>query len=242
MRAFVLALFLAIASFVGVAFAADPVSETNPSFIRYKFAEAELSLASKEKFYVVFDFEKKAVLLKARGSVFKNWPMESVQQFGEDIPLEVLPLQKRSHNSDMLRVRIQPPDPDEVQDGEDDSGKPKKQPKIAELAKDPNNPKAPQNVTAPAFDALEIGDMPFNYALSFPKNLTVNVSADDPAVKVGYFERLKKDAAETYRMYKLKKGGDQSIVLNLKMSQADARALYWALGDSMNVLFWIPPR
>lgn len=235
MRPRIFALAAAIMLMAGFAGAADVPPQT---FVRYKLVEAELSLAAKDKFYVIFDLEKKVVNLKARGSVFKSWPVESVMQFGKDIPLEVVGLEDRSHGSEQLRVRIQPPEPekDEAEEAK------KKQQKPSELAKTPENPAAPQNITAPKQDALEMGDMPFNYELIFARDVTLKVTADDPGVEKSAFDKFKEDARETYRLYQLKKSTNKETLLVFKMKQADARALYWAMGDSMNVIFWAPPR
>lgn len=214
--------------------AADAAPQT---FQRYKLLETELSLAAKDKFYVVFDLEKKVVNLKARGSVFKTWPVESVMQFGKDIPLEVLGLEDRSIGSEQLRVRIQPPEPEK---DEAEAARQKNQ-KPSEAAK-PQNPAPQQTIAAPKNDALEMSDMPHNYELVFAKDVTLKVTADDPAVQKSTLEKFREDAKETYRLYQLKKSTRKETLVVFKMKQSDARALYWAMGDSMNVLFLATPR
>ena len=220
-----------------VSHGAGAEAPTPSSLAKGRLLEAEYSLASKSKFYVVFDLDRKEVQLKARGSIFRTWRLLSFQQVGPEIPVEVLPLIKRTYAADALRVRIKPPE------GGKDEEYVRQKP--AELAKDPTNPKAPQNITAPKFDALEISDMPANYDLTFAKNLVVKVTAPDPKKETGVSDKLKKlyeDAKATWALYNRKKDPGQGITLNVSMNELDAKALYWALGDTMNVIFWALPK
>lgn len=230
---------LLVLGFAVPAFAAD-TAVPNEVLLKNRFLESEYSLAQKNKFYIVFDFELKKVYLKARGSIFREWPITSFRQFGDEIQVEALALEKRSYDSTALRVVIKPPDPEE-----DEKAKEKEAKNKAEKEK---NKKAEveekKAQTAPKFDALELVDMPAEYALEFQKNITMMVSPSDSKPPSGFSERyaaIKKSALETYEFYKLKKTGQGKTIIQLKMESGDAKALYWALGDSMTVLFWAKP-
>lgn len=214
------------------------------SLTKNRFLEAEYSQASKNRFYVVIDLDRMEIQLKARGSVFRTWPILNYQQIGGELPIEVMALQKRTYASEALRVRIKPADGDKEEVLEPS---PVKKMKLAELAKNaPNDPNAPQNVTAPKWDAMELKDMPTDYFLTFPNDLHVNVDSEEPpkddslSAKWGKFvERFK----HTYEIYKKRKEPTgKGTTVNLKLKPDDAKAFYWALGDSMNVIFWAAPK
>lgn len=236
------ALVLCAASFCP---AADE-SGIGGALLRNRFLESELSLAQKNKFYIVFDFEEGKVLLKARGSVFREWPIASCRQFGDELSVEALALEKRSYDSASLRVVIKPPEAEKDEEEKAREEKSKAEKAKAEKAKNKKAEAEEKKAqTAPKFDALELVDMPSEYTLEFQKNITVMVSPSDPKPPSGLAERLaeiKKSTLETYELYKLKKSAQGKTILLLKMDSNHAKALYWALGDNITVLFWASPK
>lgn len=238
---FLLALFCASA-----AFCAQPPAQTPEGFAqalgRNRYLEAELSLATKPGFYVVVDLSRKEILLKARGAIFRTWPIVGYQQIGDEVPVEVLSLLRRSYASEALRVRIKPPEGE----GKDEELIPSQtKMKIAELAKKkPDDPAAPQNVTAPKWDAMELKDMPTEYFLTFAKDVQINVTAEEEEEVRGLgkkWDKLVKKAKDAYALYQKRKTPGVGVTIDLNLKPIDAKAFYWALGDSMNLIFRAEP-
>ena len=241
----ILLLTALMAGFGNAALAAGDEAQFRNALAKNRYLEAELSLAQKNKFYVVFDFDRKEVLLKARGAEFRSWPLASFQQFGKDVPVEVIALEKRTYETGSLRVVIKPPEPEKNEEEKEKEEKVAKAKKPASQAEQKKaEPEQKKTQTAPALDAMEVAQMPAEYSLYFQKGIVVMVSPVEKGVGEGLrqkYDRLVRKVKETYKLYKLKSDTTQGTVFYLKMAEGDAKALYWALGDSVNVIFWANP-
>ncbi len=183
---------------------------------RQAFAEAELSLAEKQRFYVVFDLDRGAVSLKARGRVFREWKASGIEgAWGAAPPRGPLHLERRSTLFPPERVRLSPP-PSDGGDGEE-AGAP-----------------------APPEEILEVGDMPVRYRLRFADGTVVRV-APSPAGALdratGWLRRRVEDAALPLRATWGRLRGGSGVFVYLDLEPDDAKALYWAFSEGMEALF-----
>ncbi len=184
---------------------------------RQAFAEAELSLAERPRFYVVFDLDRGAVLLKAKGNVFREWEAREIAgSWGGRPPTGALRLERRSTLFPPKRVRLSPPPPDDGGEGKE------------------------AVAPAPPEEILEVADMPVRYRLRFADGTVVRVA---PA-PTGAFDRVASwlrrrvdDAALPLRCAWDRSRGGSGVFVYLDLEADDAKALYWAFSEGMEALF-----
>ncbi len=198
------------------ALAEGPRSDLAAALARQAFAEAELSLAEKPRFYVVFDLDRGAVSLKARGRVFREWKASGVAgAWGAEPPRSPLQLERRSTLFPPARVRLSPPPPGDG-DGEE-AGAP-----------------------APPEEILELGDMPVRYGLRFADGTVVRV-APTPAGAwdraASWLRRRVEDAVLPLRSAWGRLRGGSGVFVYLDLEPDEAKALYWAFSEGMEALF-----
>lgn len=218
-------LFLALAS---VAWAVD--SDLSATLAKSRFVEDEYSLAQKSRFYAVIDLTQPAIVLKARGVVFKTWKILSVEALGSGIPRKVLTVAKRSAMAPPERIILKPESDEEA---------------AAKLAATPAPPPGTPPAGPPPLDALEVTDMPTQYDIQFSDNVVVDVS--QPITD--RWEKFKVTAKEVWEKALLplrrltgKVPVKKGIELRILMSGPDAQATYWALPEGTEVLFWAEPK
>jgi hypothetical protein len=71
---------------------ASPVSEADRLMEENSFLKAEVELARSSKIYVIFDLAAKKILMKAKGILLKELPVESYSQWGTPVRPKPLPL------------------------------------------------------------------------------------------------------------------------------------------------------
>ncbi len=183
------------------------------ALIRTRHLEAELALAQKPALYAVVDLERREVQLKARGVVFRAWPVLSHRLWGGGLPTLALALEDK----DALFAP--------------------QRPEVALPA--PGGDAAP----APKAEALEVADMPSRYTLLFPGGVAVVVAPRPEGLAAGlraFADALVRLAAVPLRTLWSRATGEAFAVLELALDEAEARALYWALTPGMPTLFWFP--
>lgn len=205
----------------GLCRGADVDPALGAGLARQEFLEAEFSLAQKPQFYVVFDFQARAVLLKARGTVFRQWSAaEPSGLWGEKPPVGPLVLTERHPGLAVQRVIVKPPE-----GGAKDGA----------AASDSAAPAPP--------DALEVGDMPARYRLLFGDAMLVSISPRPVsfAGRAGAFARavLRQGLLPPRALWNRLRGRT-AVEVDLVLDDADARALYWAFSEGMSALFRYP--
>jgi hypothetical protein len=71
---------------------ASPVSEADRLMEENSLLKAEVQLARSSKIYVIFDLAAKKILMKAKGILLKELPVESYSQWGTPVRPKPLPL------------------------------------------------------------------------------------------------------------------------------------------------------
>jgi len=179
---------------------------------RNQFLEAELGLARQKGFYLVFDLERREVLLKARGVAFRSWAVSGYRLWGGGVGAQPLALEDRQALLAPRRESVEPTAPGGA------GGAPKPTP------------------------ALEVTDMPDRYALRLSGGVTVAVVPVVTGVLprfgaafpwlwrritlplVGFWHHLR---------------GHPFATLEIALAPADARALYWAFREGMRGLIFV---
>jgi hypothetical protein len=70
--------------------------------------ETELELCKSSRLHFLFDLREKKILLEARGMVLREWQLETVRFWGDPVPLQAIPLVKKSTLFPPGRENIKP--------------------------------------------------------------------------------------------------------------------------------------
>ncbi len=97
---------------------APPVSETDRLAKENSVLRAEAQAAKSSKSYVVFDLESKKIMVKAKGVVLKEFPVESCTQWGTAVRPRLLPLLSRTALLKPGRKEIKPKTDEEEETAE----------------------------------------------------------------------------------------------------------------------------
>lgn len=212
------ALLATVALFVATraGLAESPRADLAAALARQAFAESELSLAEKPRFYVVFDLDRGVVSLKARGRVFREWKASGIEgAWGAAPPRGPLHLERRSTLFPPERVRLSAP-PSDGGDG------------------------AEAGAPAPPEEILELGDMPVRYRLRFADGTVIRVApAPTGALDRATFwlRRRVEDAVLPLRSTWGRLRGGSGVFVYLDLEPDDAKALYWTFSEGMEALF-----
>jgi hypothetical protein len=228
-KALVFLLLTIPVSFASVAKAAD--ANLSATLAKNRFVEAELALAQKSRIYAIFDFDKSQILLKARGVAFKTWKIESFRAIRAGVPLKVITITERSTLTPPSRAVLKP---------ENEEAAAPATPAAAPPAGTP----APTPPSPPKLEALEVTDMPTKYQFRCSDNVRISVA---PPVTDPWEKRklMAKEAVE-YAALPIKtllgKAEDKGpLEVELILAPADAQAVYWALPETTEILFWKTP-
>lgn len=183
---------------------------------RAAFLAAELELAKEKAFYVVFDFEKNEIQLRARGTVFRSWPIRSFRFGGTGLSPTALTLTERIAPNAPTRTIITPPEP------------PKENP-------DGTVEEAPYKEP----DPFEVVEMPTRYQLKFGDDITISVFSHPPDAD-SWFRRALHAVSWDVSMVLRRLKGDKSLLIELTVSPEDAQFFYWGLVENMRALVWDP--
>jgi hypothetical protein len=183
---------------------------------RAAFLSAELELAKEKSFYVVFDFEKNEIQLRARGTVFRSWTIRSFRFGGTGLSPAPLTLTERIAPNAPTRTIITPPEP------------PKENP-------DGTVEEAPYKEP----DPFEVVEMPTRYQLNFGDDITVSVFSYRSEAD-SWFQRALHAVSWDVSMVLRRLKGDKSLLIELTVSPEDAQFFYWGLVENMRALVWDP--
>ncbi len=182
--------------------------ETRQEALRNKLLQEELKLAQAPASYVIFDLEKRVVSLKARGMSLREWKIESLRRWGNPAALEIISLHKKSALFAPKRKKIKP--------GANQSGD------KFEL------------------DVLELKDMPSSFVLSMSGGLSIYVNSR-PGNFLARMASLSR-GVKWFSWLPLKNLWFQIrkkpfSCLDIRVGDAaEAKALYWALGEGFRGL------
>lgn len=196
----------------------EPPAVENVEIGRAKaaFLDAELALAKQKAFYIVFDFEKSEVQLRARGKVFRAWPIRSFRFGGTGLPPVSLALAERIAPNAPTRTIITPPEPVKVNPDGTEEEQPYKEP-----------------------DPFEVVEMPTRYQLRFGNDITVAVFSYPPQSD-SWFQHMVHAVSWDVSLVLRRLKGDKALLIELTLSPEDAQFFYWGVVENMSALFWDP--
>ena len=197
---------------------------------RNAFLTTISSLAQKPDQYFLFDIREKKILLMSRGIVLREWSADQVRFTGDPVPVQPLPLVRKSIQFSELRHNISFDD-----DSVDNTGANK-----ADEDKTQDNKKEDKF----ELDALEIDDMPTSYILFFNDGISIQIRAQ----RKGLGSTLK-NAVHSFIWYacypiraiwsSLKNSTFTSIDISFK-DEKEAQALFWASPEEISCVLLFP--
>lgn len=196
------------------------LTQAPPTLLENRFLAAELELAGKPQFYLVFDLADRRVLLKARGRTFRSWDIRSLAYWGTGVPLEPLSLTGKSTLFAPQRITLTPPPPPD---------------QTAAAAPEEEVP-IPDTFE---IEALELGDMPAAYSLSLEGGVSIAVSPRSSGFWAGLKQLLHvawwnislPPRALWHRLH-----GQPFAALEVVLGAEDSQALYWAFPEKSRAL------
>lgn len=194
-----------ISAFCLVAIILPLCGEDTPSPIRQnQVLKLEISLAQSPSPYFIIDLQKKNILLKAKSLVLREWRIKSVRTWGTMPPLRVLKVEKKSSLFAPKRAKIRP--------GENAAGE------KFEL------------------DVLELKDMPSSFSIFMSERIYVSIRPQpgtllSRAGSLGRFFHWYFWVPLKNLWLELRKRPFTALDIRLS-SREEAKALYWALGES----------
>ncbi len=182
---------------------------------------AELALAGKPQFYLVFDFPARRISLKARGRAFKQWDIRGFAFWGSIATSRPLELLERSAFSQPQRVVLAPTP----------AGDP---------AADSSAVPAP---TTFEIDALELADMPDRFTLTLEEGIRISVAPRRKGTGA-FFARLGHrlwwNGTLPLRSLWSALTGKPYVAIDLALAPEDAQALYWAFPEGTIAILYHP--
>lgn len=196
-----------------------------------RFLESEFKLARTDGIYFVINLKEKTVYLKARGTSYREFPIQGVKLWGKDARPEPHKLLQRSALFQPKREKIKPPPPKEETGVSNEAEE-------TESAEDAAKPGAFE------LEALELKDMPRSFTLRLDGGVVISVK---PASEGRIFQYVG-DAFFQLKWYIVKpfatlwnaiRGRPYSAVY-VKLRDADAQSLYWSFPEGTEAVIYYP--
>lgn len=194
-----------------------------------------LSLSEKPVSFFLIKMEEKKIMLMAKGVVIREWVVDELRFAGEPFSMQPFVLEKKSINLDDLRIHTNGQDEVISNTDADDADSPAKVVTATSGNKSGDMKKAKKY----ELPAMEIDDMPTDYALFLNGGITINVSSGSEGPGMLY-------SLKQYTYYpilalwaSLNKDSFTKIDLFFR-DMTEAQALFWAFTDGTACII-LPP-
>ena len=235
MRRAILGLLLAAAIVPGSALP-QTTGQTKLLTLRAGLLERELDLAKLPNAYFLLDMREKRLILKAGGTVLRQWEMGGVRAWGAPNEFKTLTLVTKSALNPPQRVEIKPGGAEETP-----------APAAAKEKEAAKKPQAGTPAAPPEFEleALELKDMPKSFEMVFEGGLRVSVKAAGQSLKSTLgrvWNAVRWSIGRPLEAVFAKVKKRPFLVLELTLREdKEVQALYWALFDGIKGLIWYTP-
>lgn len=173
---------------------------------------AELELAKKNANYCIVQLNTSNVTIKAKGTELRNLSIVNSRYWGNKLPDKPITLSHRSSFTQPKREKIDPS-------------------------------KEQKDKTGTEIEALELKDMPVRYKLTFDDNIYVTVYPGPKGISeqifnffMSFYRYIFRPLISLWMSVK----GQPYTVIDMELSSEDAKALYWALPEGTQVMFYPP--
>jgi len=210
------------ATLLGFLLAAGGLAAGGPAAIesrgpdRSRALELELAAAKKPAGYAVLNLETKTLELRLRGRTLKKWPILSVGLRGRTIETESVKLLRKSAWTKPRRTNITPGEKDKDEKNKKDS-----EPEV-----------------------LEAGDMPARFRMVLEKgiSITINPRKGNLLRRLGDFggSILRSAYMPLKTLWCAVAGKDYTEIRVSVGTEAEAKAVYWALQDGIQAIIIRP--